>query len=143
MRPFPALQVITLATSEAHAGQLLLATMDLDSWIGGRALPPVAGQRETWQVQIFLDARDVPADAPLPNSVRRVLVPLSQAQTLGIDLRRLAEHVAYSCEHADRVLTLWGRGCCPACWALGVEIWRVWRAERRPRSDSTARLFML
>jgi hypothetical protein len=80
---------------------------------------------------VFLDARDVPADAPMPESVRRVLVPLSQARTLGIDLRQLAEHVAYSCQHGDAVLTLWGRACCPACWALTVEIWRAERASNR------------
>jgi hypothetical protein len=136
MRPFPALQVMTQATDEQHAGQLLIATMALDSWIGGRALPPAQDQREAWQVQAFLDARDVPADAPLPESVRRVVVPLSQAKALGIDLRRLTEYVAYSCTHTRQTHMLWGRSCCPDCWGLGVELWRARRAAQRPRETA-------
>lgn len=125
-----ALQFIAEAKTEQEAGELLVAMVEQDGCIGGRALPPSPGRRDLWEVQYFMfeaalpsyspRGRPAPSD-PLPDDARRVIIPLSQARSLGVNLYEVLHLTLKSCRHEDRGAQDW---CCD-CWNAGVDIRRA------------------
>ena len=68
---------------EAQAAFGFLAIQD--DYLGGRVLPPVnqAG-KDSWRVQTFHERGEVACEDLLPDGCRLVMVPESQASSLGI-----------------------------------------------------------